>query len=249
MPIHAVSLHHIADFLRTEFAVDRYPIGERGGIYHPSDSPINRLGLALEPFPALPKWVADKRIDALWLHRPWQLDPETLPPDVGILHHHLPFDETLTMGFNTQLASLLGAIGAAEPLGHKRATTEAGEVLPPRAIGMLFDIDEQEFDSGLHTIKTQFGGYDRAETGRHATVGRVAVVGAMNDALIREAVSRGASLYVTGQYRKPAQEAVDQTGIAVVAVGHRRTEEWGLRALADRLRQRWPELELLVRGN
>ena len=68
----------------------------------------------------------------------------------------------------------------------------------------------------------------------------------MNDALVREAADRGANLYVTGQYRKPGQEAVDETGIAVVAVGHRRSEEWGLRALAHLLRQRWPELDVMT---
>ena len=68
----------------------------------------------------------------------------------------------------------------------------------------------------------------------------------MNDALIREAADRGAGLYLTGQYRTPAQAAVNETGIAVAAVGHCRSEAWGLRALADVLRERWPELVILV---
>lgn len=68
----------------------------------------------------------------------------------------------------------------------------------------------------------------------------------MNDALIREAADRGVGLYLMGQYRTLAQAAVDETGVAVTAAGHRRSEEWGLRALADALRERWPKLVILV---
>jgi putative NIF3 family GTP cyclohydrolase 1 type 2 len=51
----------------------------------------------------------------------------------------------------------------------------------------------------------------------------------MNDVLVREADRRGARLYVTGQWRERAETAVRETGIGVVIVGHRRSEEWGLR--------------------
>lgn len=74
----------------------------------------------------------------------------------------------------------------------------------------------------------------------------MAVVGAMTDALVREAALRGADLYITGQLRKPALSAVKETGIAVVAAGHRRCEEWGLKALAGVLRERWFELEVVL---
>ncbi|MBD2756119.1 Nif3-like dinuclear metal center hexameric protein [Spirosoma validum] len=244
------SLSELDDFLRNELNTDRYPDTEQGGIYYPSERPVHRIGLSLEPFSTLSAWIDENHIDALWLHRPWQLNLATLPPDIGILAHHLPFDETLTIGYNQQLASQLGATQLLEPLGYKQAANEIGELLPERPIGMVFDIPEQEFDSLLHRISTLFGGYDRAEAGPgpggwQPDSNRIAVVGAMTDALVREAADEGAHLYVTGAYRKPAQQAVDETGIAVVAVGHRRVEEWGLRALADLLHERW-EIDCFV---
>ena len=237
-------LNEIDNFLRVELATERYPADERGGIYHPSERPIRRLGLSLEPFVNLPAWVDEANIDALWLHRPWQLNLTDLPPDIGILSHHLPFDETLTVGFNEQLAKQLGATHPLEPIGYKQDKDQHGELLPQRPVGMLIDVPEQEFDFLLSTIKTLFGGYDRAEAGPgpggwQTNTCRIAVVGAMTDALVREAADRGAILYLTGAYRKPAQQAVDETGIAVVAVGHRRVEEWGLQALAQLLHDRW----------
>ena len=238
------SLDELDEFLRNELAANRYPDQEQGGIYYPSERPIHRLGLALDPFHSLPAWIDENHLDALWFHRPWQLNLDKLPADIGILAHHLPFDETLTIGYNEQLAKQLGATGSIDPLGYKQATTETGELLPRRPIGMVIDVTEQEFDDLLREIKTIFGGYERAEAGPglggwQATSNRIAVVGAMNDVLIREAADQGAHLYLTGAYRKPAQQAVNETGMAVVAIGHQRVEEWGLQALADLLHDRW----------
>lgn len=238
-------LDKITHFLWNEFHTDRYPETEQGGIYRAASWPIQRIGLALEPFPGVSAWVQETQIDALWLHRPWKLDLTDFPDNIGVFSNHLPFDETLTMGYNLLLATQLGTINTPEPLGYKQATDEAGMLLPQRPIGMLMDVAEHEFDHWLAIIKEEFSGYDRAETGRELTGWqlencRVAVVGAMTDELVREAAQRGANLYLTGAYRKPAQQAVDETGIAVVAVGHRRSEEWGMRALAGMLQKRWP---------
>lgn len=241
-----LSLTDISDFLKNKLAVDRYPTDEQGGIYRAGTRSVTRLGLALEPFPGLADWIEQEQLDALWLHRPWQLDTNMLPPDVGVLYHHLPFDETLTIGYCEPLASQLDATGELEPIGYKQATTKAGSPLPKRAIGMLLDINGQEFDECLDHVKDLLGNYDRAEAGRQTDVDRIAVVGAMTDELVREAAERGANVYLTGQYRKPAQDAVNETGMAVIAVGHRRSEEWGLRALADLLRTEWPGLTTVL---
>ena len=63
----------------------------------------------------------------------------------------------------------------------------------------------------------------------------------MNDRLVRAAHAAGAGVYVTGQWREPARKAVLETGLGVVCVGHRRSEEWGLRTLARLLGEN-PEL-------
>ncbi|HEX9958244.1 MAG TPA: hypothetical protein VGA96_13350, partial [Fibrella sp.] len=116
-------LNDLVDFLQTELNTDRYPASERGGVYKPSDRSIQRIGLALEPSPVLENWVRDQQLDALWLHRPWRLDPNVLPPDMGVVTHHLPFDETLTTGYNQRLADALG-MRSLEELGYKQAADE-----------------------------------------------------------------------------------------------------------------------------
>ncbi|WP_460950163.1 Nif3-like dinuclear metal center hexameric protein [Spirosoma daeguense] len=245
-------LQDVADFLKSELNTDHYPTTEQGGIYYPSNRQIQRIGLALQPFPTMAEWVDDEHIDAIWLHRPWQLKLDTLPADVGILSHHLPFDERLAIGYNKQLAKKLGAAGTPEPIGYKQSSTETGKTLPQRPLGMIIDVAEGEFDNWLKTINELFGGYDRAEAG-NGTSGwqphssRIAIVGAMTDSLVREAAERNAHMYLTGDYRKPAQPAVDATGMAIVSVGHRRSELCGLPILADLLREKWP-IDCLIYG-
>jgi putative NIF3 family GTP cyclohydrolase 1 type 2 len=242
-----ILLNDVAAYLHTALNAGRYPEPEQGGIYQPFTQPVRRLGLALEPFPGLPAWVETARLDALWLHRPWQLDLAALPRRVGVLYHHRPFDETLTMGFNPYLATELKARQSPQPFGVKEVVEEDNAGGPPRPIGMLIDVPDCEFDAQLTAVSTAFGGYERAELGRQEVIARVAVVGAMTDALVREAVEQGANLYLTGQYRKPAQQAVDETGIAVIATGHRRAETWGIRALANLLHEHYPDLLVSAR--
>jgi len=230
----------LVDFLEIFLQTHRYPPEERGGIFRPSDRPARKIGLALEPADGLGEWVFRENIDALWLHRPWQLDPAALPTDVGVLFHHLPFDETLTLGHNYPLAAAL-KLENGEELGHKQAPN-----LPPRAIGMLGDAPMKQLAEWLELLTAEFGGYEAMLEGSREEIRRVAVVGAMTDALVREAADRGALLYLTGQLRHPARRAVEETGMHVVALGHRRSEEWGLRALAGVFRAKFPDVEVVV---
>lgn len=232
-----IRLDDIGQFLAQFFAVHRFN-NDPGGVYWPSTRPISRFGLALEPWPQLAEWAIAERLDGLFLHRPWKLQPHQLAPDVGVVAYHLAFDQRLTLSFNPRLAEVLGMSGV-EVLGEKEG----------REIGMLGEIPAQNFASYCCYLEEVFGGQDEALAGVQSEVKRVAVVGAMTDALIREAASRGVDIYITGQLRQPAQAAVLETGISVVGVGHRRCEQWGLRALAGVLRERWFRLEVVLADN
>ncbi len=183
----------------------------------PCERQVRRLGLSLEP-PA-----RTESLDALFLHRHWGFQDA----GIGVLASHLPFDERLTIGYNPELAEALG-LDAVEVLGTK---------------GMIGDF-AGDFATLVERITAEFGKPEAVEPG--GVVRRVAAVGAMTDALVREAAARGAGAYVTGQMRVPALRAVAETGMAVVAIGHRRSEVWGLHLLARLLRAEWPGLETIV---
>lgn len=231
-------LEEIAGFIDRLFAVELYSQDERGGVYLPSTRPVKRLGLLLEPSAQLEKLVSTQNLDALFIHRPWKLKPEQLASDTGVISYHLPFDEHLTFCFNSRLGEVLGISGL-EVLGKKDG----------RAIGMIGEVPTQSFAHLCHCVNQIFGGYEQVSPAEPMEVTRIAVVGAMSELLVREAASRGAHVYITGQLRQPAEQAVQETKIGAIAVGHRRGEIWGLRSLAGVLRERWSGLEVVVLQN
>lgn len=229
-----ISLNELAEFLDRFFAVHLYQ-DDQGGVYRASLRPVRRLGVALEPWPQLAAWVRDEDLDALFLHRPWQLEPQQLDADVGIVAYHLAFDERLTLGWNPRLAEVLG-LSRVEVLGHKEG----------RPLGMIGEVEAQGFASFRLRASQAFGGEEEARLYNKGEITRVAVVGAMTEPFVREAWHRGAQVYMTGQWRKLAERAWAETGIGVIVVGHRRSEAWGLRALAGTIRERWAELEVVL---
>jgi len=225
-----IYLDDIAGFLTNFFGADRFT-DDQNGVYIPSERAIARFGLSLEPWAQLADWVQQEQLDGLFLHRPWQL--QTI--DIGVVAYHLAFDESLTIGFNPRLATVLG-MSKLEVLGEKEG----------RAIGMLGDVESYRFDKYCDRISQVFNGYDKAISGTTSEISRVAVVGAMNDLLVQEASDRGANIYITGQLRQSAKLALQETGISCVAIGHRLSEEWGLRALSGLLRDRFAQLEVIL---
>ena len=216
-------------------------VDDQKGVFLPSERPVHRLGVALEPFPGLNDWLAAGRLDALFLHRPWRLADDQRAAlqrgGIGVLAYHLAFDERLTTGFNPTLAEAL-AWNPPTLLGEKEG----------RPLGMLCSLPAaRTFAEVDADLSRQFGlSLDKQPPVPDRPVEKVAVVGAMNDALVRQAAEAGAGLYVTGQWRQPARRAVEETGIGVVAVGHQRSEVWGLHALARLLRARLPEIAVLT---
>lgn len=230
-------LNDIAAFLDQLFHSARYG-DDQHGVYRASDRPVRRLGLALEPWPGLGAWVVAERLDALWLHRPWQLSASALPSTIGVLADHLAFDEQLTLGYNPRLAAALG-LDALDVLGTKDR----------RPIGMIGVVPPQPAAVFQRRVADLFGGLEATlpAAAPDGEVRRAAVVGAMTDALVRAAAAQGATMYLTGQLRQPARTAVADTAMHVLAVGHHRSELWGLHALAAALREHWPTLEVVVR--
>lgn len=220
-------------FLDRRLQADRYP-GDRNGLLHPGAGAVTRLGLALEPRPGLVEWAGSQRLDALLLHRAWGLDPSLPAAGVVILAYHLPFDDHLTLGHNPLLAAALGIEGV------ERFAERDG-----RWLGMIGSW-RGTFGELLDRVRREFGEPESVEPPLGDPPGRVAVVGAMTDALVRESVARGVGAYLTGQRRAPADRALRATGVGLIAAGHAASERWGLGALAGLLRERFPLLEVVV---
>ncbi len=225
-----ISPNNLASFLDQYLETSQFP-DEPTIVLRHFDRSVSRLGLALEPGPGLAEWVAREKLDALFLHRPSKLDRSTLPVGLGILGSHLPFERKLTLGHNPRLADALGMSGL-RTLGWRKG----------HALGMIGDVPPQTVAAFYHSAFEVFGGREDARTCERNEVTKVAVVGAMTPELMREATERGAEVYITGQMRAPGREALLDTGLGLIIVGHRRSEEWAMRTLAHVLRERFADL-------
>jgi len=227
-----LTLDRLRGFLDAFLCADRFT-EDQNGVYLPFERPIHTLGLALGPWPGLASWVQMHNVDALFLHRPWGL--AGLPKGVGVLAYHYAFDERLTAGYNPRLADAL-LMSSPEVLGYKEA----------RPLGMIGDVPATSAADFREVVEEVFGGLEGVYGHFGGEVTRACVVGAMRPELVREAAVRGATVYLTGQYRKGAAKAVAETGMTILEIGHARSERWGLRALAGVLRERFSGLTVVL---
>ncbi len=151
-----------------------------------------------------------------------------------MLAYHRPFDASLTPEHNPRAALLLGM--------HDVERVHATD---GRAIGQAGTVDAQSWTEFRRATASLFGEVE-SELPTERTIRRVAVMGAMTDALVRDAHARGVDAYVTGQLRAPGRDAALACGIGVLAVGHARWERWALRELAMLVQARWPAVETVV---
>jgi putative NIF3 family GTP cyclohydrolase 1 type 2 len=228
-----MTLEEIAAFLDDMLKSAQFP-GDQNGIYHASSRPIERIGLALEPWAGMGEWVERESLDALFLHRPWRLDTRQLPQDIGILAYHLVFDLTLTFGYNPWLANAL-SIMMPVPFAFK-------ETIP---YGMYGDIQPTTLQDVEELLQETFGipiPIEGVGEESRQSIKCIAVVGAMSDSLVREAALQDVQLYITGQFRPSAKATMCETRMLVAVIGHATGELWGLQALGKLLRERWPQI-------
>ena len=228
------TLADLAATLAAPLGAPRYEReGDPAGVWIASDRPVRRLGLRLDAGRAPYAWLPDD-LDALLVHRPFGLWPARLPAGLGVIAVHRALDDRFATGLNPALAADLGLVLDAEPM--LRGGTE---------VGMVGEVDGDAAAVEAR-LDTAFGGHE-AVLGEPpgGPVGRIAVVGAMTEALVLDAAARGATVYVTGEIRSPAAEAVRRTGMRVVAVGQGRSERWGLRYVGRLLAATHPGLAVI----
>jgi putative NIF3 family GTP cyclohydrolase 1 type 2 len=202
--------------------------------------PMARLGLALEPWPGLRHWAERERLDALFLHRRWGVEPMLPALRMAVVASHEGFDRRFGFGSNPELQAALGLRltgRLAERDGYPLGTVAEGT---PRTMAAL--------RAELVAIFGGLAGEVAGDADRPAErlAERIAIARAMTAELVREAAALGADAYVTGQLRRPAMAAAADAGMHVFAVGHRRSERWALGVLAATLDRCWPGLGLCL---
>lgn len=213
----------LADWLRRRLGRERAPTLYRPG---PAELPVGRLVLALEAADLPPHIDAD----ALFLHRAFGLGERFI--HLPVLASHDGFDARLTTGDNRPLAATLG-------WRERRPLVWQG-----KTIGYTARPPERDWRALVDMLEQEFGGHERLLPPLSPTTSRIALANATRPELLDLAHEHGASVYITGQWRPGARLRAQELGLGIVALGHRRTEEWGLRHLARELSQAFPDLHL-----
>ena len=100
----------------------------------------------------------------------------------------------------------------------------------------------------LDALNTEFGGHDAVLEPGQPEVSRLALMNAMRPDLLDAVAGQGAQVYVTGQIRPGALTEARRLGMGMIALGHRRSELWGLRRLAHELEMAFAALRCTVYG-
>jgi putative NIF3 family GTP cyclohydrolase 1 type 2 len=268
-PTHEAVKRFIASILPLrENDVPRSYLVPRSPRYDPNTAVIEQVVLSITPTPGVysqigvpprrkhPRSLHENQRDPrtiAFLHQPFDLEPEKVRHSSLVLASHTSFDENLTLGWNPALAEQLGMCADASLCvkGHWENVD--------RKIGMVGQVfaTKQEL---LDQIRAQFG---EPETVHHGLSDEIRVVATMN-VFTKEEVHRVLAmaqkmglvpdnkpeaymrhmLFLTCQSYFSGTKLAASLGCTVVRVRHKKTEEWGIRYLAARLREAYPKVKV-----
>ncbi|ETN38952.1 uncharacterized protein HMPREF1541_06994 [Cyphellophora europaea CBS 101466] len=201
-----------------------------------------------------------RQAPACFLHRPWSLDRRRVRRGSLVFASHNAFDANLTVGWNEALGARLGLridnaiciqgykgnsdrkIGLVAKLAQATPLTVlveqlkaefagAGELFVPQSL-------EQHLTGSMIDIVAIMNAFHPDEISR--------VLSAVRDASWLEHDCDGTKLlYLTGAARDYGLEAAAKANMPALCVGHRACEEWGVRYLAEQLRNKWPDVDVV----
>jgi dinuclear metal center YbgI/SA1388 family protein len=150
--------------------------------------------------------------------------------DVGLAAYHLPLDGHLEVGNNALLATAIGAEGI-EPFGtHRRATIGVRGRFPGDGVAAAELVARVHGATGREPLAFT-DGPDPLQT-----IGIVSGAGADH---LEEAIDEGLDAFVTGEPAERSMARAREAGVHFLAAGHYATETFGVRALGERLAERF----------
>jgi len=153
-----------------------------------------------------------------------------LEHDLNLVAYHLPLDAHPAVGNNALLARALGC-DAHEAFGEHRGQRigRLGTFAAPVAVDEL-----------LGRVRSATGGREPLHQGAGpAAVRRIAIASGSAADLLDEAVAAGCDALLTGEPREHVMADAREAGVHFIAAGHYATETHGVRALGDRLAERF----------
>jgi dinuclear metal center YbgI/SA1388 family protein len=148
--------------------------------------------------------------------------------DLALAAYHLPLDGHLEVGNNALLARAIGATDV-EPFGAHRGAT----------IGVRARLDAVSPAELVARVAAATDREPLAFTDGPDPVRGVGIVSGAGADHLDEAIAAGLDAFVTGEPAERSMSRAREAGIHFLAAGHYATETFGVRALGDRLAERF----------
>jgi dinuclear metal center YbgI/SA1388 family protein len=148
--------------------------------------------------------------------------------DLALAAYHLPLDGHLEVGNNALLAKAIGATELAPFGAHRRAT-----------IGVRATLDPIRPAALVERVAAATEREPLAFTDGPDPVRSVGIVSGAGADYLDEAIAAGLDALVTGEPTERSMSRAREAGIHFVAAGHYATETFGVRALGERLAERF----------
>lgn len=217
---------------------------------------IGRILTCLSITPAIVREAVAERIDLVVAHHPLPFKPvarlvdASLPGSllldlaaagIGVWSAHTAWDSAAG-GINDQLAALLGLADvrplvpdAVDPtVGTGRGGLPNGPATATTVAALATRLCRALSVGGAHVV---------GDPGRPA--GRVGIVCGSGGECLPLVAAAGCRTFVTGELRLHDALAADHADVAVVAVGHQASEQFGMQSLGRRLVAALPGLECI----
>jgi dinuclear metal center YbgI/SA1388 family protein len=150
--------------------------------------------------------------------------------DIALAAYHLPLDGHLEVGNNALLARAIGA-GEIEAFAvHRRATIGVRARFPDAGIAPAELVERVHAATGRAPLAFT-DGPDPVRT-----IGIASGAGADH---LEDAIAEGLDAFVTGEPAERSMARAQEAGVHFLAAGHYATETFGVRALGERLAERF----------
>jgi dinuclear metal center YbgI/SA1388 family protein len=150
--------------------------------------------------------------------------------DMALAAYHLPLDGHLEVGNNALLARAIGAGEIGPFAAHRRATIGVRARFPEGGIAPAELVERVHAATGRAPLAFT-DGPDPVRT-----IGIASGAGADH---LEDAIVEGLDAFVTGEPAERSMARAQEAGVHFLAAGHYATETFGVRALGERLAQRF----------
>ncbi|HVK95836.1 MAG TPA: Nif3-like dinuclear metal center hexameric protein [Noviherbaspirillum sp.] len=151
-----------------------------------------------------------------------------LAHDINLFAYHLPLDMHPDFGNNAQFARVLGLTAD----GHF-GENDIGW------LGVLTDAHIQTVGDLARLIETRLGRSPLVVGDAAQILKRVGWCTGAAHNMLADAITAGASVYLSGEISEPTVHLAREAGVAYLACGHHATERYGVQALGAHLAKRF----------